>query len=209
MLHSGILQPNEVHEIGNGGHGQFFILACDKEYLDVKFGGTFPDILRMYKGVPAQLNFKNAIIKNPHSVAISYQIYCAPIGMLFQEGRNIEAGATSIIGSVGTIGQPLTDQGGSISPLGANSFGVTISANQMLVAAVDNPSGIIVRSCMFIPTTAGTASLNTSDGVTRKFFGYSKNNEYIAAREFFVAANRTLEIHISGNYSCYVTYDIL
>lgn len=212
MFFEGTLAAGETEKIGGGAHFQFFIIECGNEYLDVDFMGNDIPYLRMYKGVPAQfdLPYKNAIIKNPHATSIDYKIYCAPRNMKFFEGRNVEAGPTSIVGNVGVVGQPLTDDGGSIQSVGLSNYTSVIAASTAyeIVSAAANTAGVIIRTLSIKNTAAGLITCTIGSGA---YVFVLNNDNYHLGREIYIPAGNPFTVSggsgAGGNV--YTTYDIL
>ncbi len=212
MLHEGTLQPNEHRTIGVGAHSQIFIMECDSEYLDVKFHGLSK--IPMYRGVPAQYDFENAIISNPHATVINYKIYTAPKRMEFQEGRSIEAGPKSITGNNGSVNAPLTTEGGSITPLGGSysAFSAT-GGNGEIVSAAANTNGVLVRTAKLIVLSGASAALNSLQGAYNNMIlsVANVNTVEVLEREIYVPPGDPFAWYFNAAATCYVntTYDIL
>ena len=213
MLFSETLGAGQSIIIGGGKHGQLFILDCsNSEGLDVKFKGTDIPAFRVYKGVPVEVNYRNAVITNPHATDVTFKIYCAPVGVLFSEGRNVEAGPTSILGTVGIVGQPLSSDGGTITPLGNELLEVEsiASTTQELIAAASNTNGLIIRTLMcIVAASTPVIRIRASNGVKDYYIGrYTVDTEF--KRELYIPADYQLYCHTSsGTAHVYGSYDLL
>lgn len=219
MLFSETLGAGQSIIIGGGKHSQLFILECsNSEGLDVKFKGTDIPEFRMYKGVPAQVNYRNAVIKNPHAASVTFKIYCAPTGVLFSEGRNVEAGPTSILGKVGVIGQPLSSDGGSITPFGASYKASALngsgSNSDTIISAGANVNGAIIRNMVIWLTASasnGYAAVNVDGNIIGIEQEVNKSKNYF--RDYYIEAGQALTAAVTGvagnTANIYTSYDLL
>tara|TARA_R110002073_G_scaffold29354_1_gene92599 strand:- start:3401 stop:4066 length:666 start_codon:yes stop_codon:yes gene_type:complete len=219
-LHTGTLTAGQVVQLGEGAHRQFFIQSCDKEYLDVKFSieGEADIDERIYKGVPAFLKYKNAYIKNPHSVSVDYKVYTPDQRITFQEGRAVPADGTSIIGTVGVSGQPLSTDGGSITPFGgsykASSLVGSAANTDTIITAGANVNGAIIRNMViWLTATAsnGYAAVNVDGDIIGIEQEVNKAKNYF--RDYYLAAGAELQAVVTGvagnTASVYTSYDLL
>ncbi|QDE27273.1 hypothetical protein [Paremcibacter congregatus] len=213
MLHEGTLQPGEWRTIGAGAHSQIFIMECDLEYIEVKFKNLSK--FRMYRGVPAKYNFDNVDISNPHSTPIDYKIYTAPAGMEFQEGRSIETG-TSIIGTVGTVGRPLSDEGGSVASIGSVNLELERTGvyTEVVVSKAANTNGIFLRTALIQQSVSGNINIlsdRAAGGSTILLLSQLAGDALRLSREIFIPSGNGLTLYFGGGATAYinVSYDVL
>ena len=192
----------------------FYVLESTHEFFIVDYGNgseiagrAFGVESRDALGRPKVFTNLRIINSNAEEMTITYLTsFSRPI-----DARAGAGGGTNVLGDVAVINQPLTSEGGTITPLGASVGNYSgIAVNQTLVAIGANTNGIMVRTAVFQTTAAGSNTLNSSDGVTRRFFLNVKDGVSMLNREHYIPKDQSLEIHMSGGaLNAWVTYDIL
>lgn len=126
-----------------------------------------------------------------------------------------EQGELDVFGNVTTTGQPLTTNGGNITPVGSSYYnhnglgsGVTID----ILAAVDNTNGAIIRTAQMVLKGVGTTTPNhLSIGPAYAVMCNADLKTTLLQRDIYDEAGNDIRIYMdAADYvaaSC--TYDIL
>ena len=200
------------------GKAEFFsCLDCNQQFFEAKLGAEAPWVL-FGKGLkyraPVGSFFGQVVIRNNNAGAMTVTVAMGS-GELVDD-RNVEAGPQSIVGSVGVVGQPLSTDGGFITPIGGSVYsGGTLNTNQTIFSGGSNTNGAIRRTAVFdISAGAGRVTLNTWDGVTASRAFFLAANNTIPLKEMrgerYIPAGFDLQIHINGvTVNAYMTWDYL
>lgn len=125
-----------------------------------------------------------------------------------------QQGELDVFGNVTTSGQPLTTDGGSITPLGESKHAVVYTADPSsrtipIVTGAANTNGVAIRTANLIETVGGSTN---SLGTTGIYFERQRGAGTLSIqREYFVPAGEpfNLIIGINNALEVHISYDIL
>lgn len=205
--------------------GRFFaILESPQGAVEIKIDGGPTAVLS--RGLQYFMEegrfFEELTILNPAAVATTIKLAVGNGDL--RDNRSVESGPVSVTGTLGVIGQPLTDDGGSISNYGASYWGLASDRTGLgalvtnVFTAAANVNGAFIRHVQIIRhlisqggTTANSSSFREIPALDVILKGTFDPGLVIMPREFYLPAGLGLEYFASA-FSvelAFVRYDFL
>jgi hypothetical protein len=208
------LQPGEELPIEQPANGIICrsLDGAPNIMIKLRMNDGSTDFLPFAVGDKFNMPHKDLVLKNPLLVAAVVELFQVSSPGVYQDLR--QRGELDILGNVTTTGQPTSTYGGTIIPLGKSWHRVTYptvgaTTYVTVVAAADNPNGLIVRTALFSESLAASASnLYSTDGV---FFSQNGVGVETLMGERYIEPGQELNIGIGANNltAVEISYDIL
>lgn len=193
--------------------GRFFaILESPEGAVEIQIDGGPTAVLSrgLQYFMPEGRFFESLTILNPASVATTIKLAVGNGDL--RDNRSVESGPVSVTGTLGVIGQPLTDDGGSISPLGTSFFLASITNNGLplstvtVFTAATNANGVFIRLAQYILQQKDLGGPTTNVGNYREIastdalmFASWELDIVFAPHEIFVPPGIGVEFVAPGN----------